>query len=77
MSEQSEMSQDLYAGGDPMTFYVLAMSSISKRLADGAPVEMSGVAQLVQTVSELSRFYSSSGLPTLSEATTPTDCIKP
>jgi hypothetical protein len=77
MSEQSEMSQDLFAGGDPMTFYVLAMRSISKRLAAGAPVEMSGVAQLVQTVTELSHFYSSLGSGTSSGQTTQTDSTNP
>jgi len=77
MSEQSEMSPDLFGGGDPMTFYVLAMRSISKRLADGVPVEMSGAAQLVQTVTELSRYYSTLEYRKSSEVTTPTDSTNP
>jgi hypothetical protein len=40
-----------------MTFYAWAMKSTSKQLADGRPVETSGLAALVETVTELSRFY--------------------
>ena len=57
INEQSETLQPLSENTSLTTFYAWAMKSTSKQLADGHPVEMSGLAQLVETVTELLKFY--------------------